>query len=1325
MAEMRRNRWMVVGRLAVVVIGLAVGLLGGPVTHADELPELPEPPESTVPAQPPAEEEPPADTTTVTPPVESPPPSSQPSTPSSTEPPAPPDGDPDETSPPDSEPAEPASSAAPAVAEATTSAPVEPSDSLAPTLILSTSMFGPLSDEPPVDVPPVPVPAGWRVVSHTAQFETRVLDGQLGRECLTRGWTILNTSDAFAEFNDAVGEQFWSAYQEFPSDPFAHRISAFASGTQSWNDLVAPVLGEYTSFGVFEAPASGGSTVAFLTYSGLPRSDRYSDPPELQYCSTAGIARFETDLADYRVWAPGGFNVEPVADFEWALSPTTPRAVVFTNTSSDPDGDTLASSWMFGDGTNSSESSPTHTFAGEASSFEVTLTVNDGTVSRSITKTVMLSLTVNSTGDTANAQADAVVCDTGGTIGEQPECTLRAAIQAANAAGGGTISFAIDGTPRIAVGSPLPALTAAGTAIDGTSQTGGMVEILGPGSGTIITTQAAGVRLAGLAIDRGAVGISVTGGSTVIAGVVLGADASGSTAGTLEVGVEVHPGAGAGTSIADSIIAGSWGLQIGGSGVEVRGNRIGVTAGGAAFASTRVGVITFGGGTAIVDNTIWASTVGVVAMRISGSQSGAGAQITGNRIGLAADGTTPLAGMGEGIRIEGASGVTISSNRVATDHPGISVVGLLVSEISGTGDNQQFSMPNFYDTSGEIPSLDGATVSGNTILTPGSGAAAGIFAWGGGSGVSIQGNTITGSRAHGIRIEGGRRHTVAGNAVGATDAAPATGVEIAGAGDVTIGGAGGGNTVWATTRGIVLSGAAAPVAMRTNTVGAVGGDATHGIALGSGADGAVLADNVVRGFASGISSQSTGAAITGNTVTGAANEALAAAGRGLTITGNSIGRDGSAVVGNPGTGIVIAAGSTATVAGNTVLASGGDGIASGSELATTLRGNRISGSQRAPIVPSRNAPPQPELAAAIRLVTGGSARTVLIVRGLPGVAGELEIFANDSCADGEADEVLGVRRSVTDSEYVRVISLASHPSADHFTATFTTTANGTSALSACTSIEPHADDDGDGSPDVLDALVQAHDDPQRAVVVTDDDQLLLVETSVGTLTGVGALDTPAPLPNGVALPYGVIGFAVEGVELGGTALVHIVALTGPTTSGNGYAKYGVEDAADEPHWFRFDGNDGGGGAGNSGPGAAAGPAVDVPGFGIRRGYVLTLRDGARGDSNGFTDGRIVDPGGPAIFAADGDDPGSGDGEQPSDTATPTTTPIPDGDGDAGTSGADEMTTTSTVPATLPATGAEAGPLGVFAAAALGAGILLVVATHRRRTGQPSGGGSHQ
>lgn len=1321
MAEMRRYRWMVGGR-AAAVIGLAVGLLGGPVTHADELPG---PPESTVPAQPPAEEEPPADMTTVSAPLVQPPAStSEPSTPSSTEPPAPPDSDPDETAPPDSGPAESAPSSTPAAAEATTLPPIEPDDPLTPTLMLSTSMFGPLSDEPPVDVRPVPVPEGWRVVSHTAQFETRVLEGQLGRECLTRGWTILATADAFAEFNDAVGEQFWTAFREFPSDPFAHRISAFASGTQSWNDLVAPVLSEYTRFGVFEVPASGGSTVAFLTYSGLPRSDRYGDPPELQYCSPAGIARFEADLADYRVWAPGGFNTEPVADFEWALSPTTPRTVVFTNTSSDPDGDTLTSAWSFGDGTSSSETSPTHTFAGEVSSFEVTLTVNDGTVSRSITKTVMLSLTVNSTGDAANAQADAVVCDTGGTVGEQSECTLRAAIQAANAAGGGTISFAIDGTPRIAVGSPLPSITAPGTAIDGTSQPTGVVEIVGPGSGTIITTQATGVRLTGLVLDRATVGIAITGGSAAINAVVLGADASGTVAGALEVGVEVHPGAGAGTSITDSTFASVWGAQIAGSGVEVRGNRIGVTAGGAAFASTNAGVVTFGAGTAIVDNTIWASTIGVIAMRITGSQSGAGAQITGNRIGLAADGTTPLAGMGEGIRIEGASGVTVSSNRVATDDPAISVVGLLVSEISGSGDNQQFSMPNFYDTSGEAASLDGATVSGNTILTPGAGAAAGIFAWGEGSGVSIQGNTITGSRSHGIRIVGGRRHTVAGNAVGATGGAPTTGVEIADAGDVTIGGAGGGNTVWATTRGIVLSGAAAPVAVRTNTVGAVGGDATHGIALGSGADGAALAGNVVRGFASGISSQSAGATITDNTVTGAANEALAAAGRGLTITGNSVGRDGTTVVGTPGSGIVIAADSTATVADNTVLASGGDGIASGSELTTTLRGNRISGSQRAPIVPSRNAPPDPEIAAAIRLVTGSSARTVLIVRGLPGVAGELEIFANDSCADGEAEVVLGVRRSVADGEYVRVISLAARPSADNFTATFTTTANGTSALSACTSIEPHADDDGDGSPDVLDALVQAHDDPQRAVIVTDDDQLLLVETSVGTLTGVGALDTPAPLPNGVTLPYGAIGFAVEGVKLGGTALVHVVALTGPTTSGNGYAKYGLEQPTDEPHWFRFDGNDGGAGAGNGGPGAAAGPAVDVPGFGIRRGYLLTLQDGARGDSNGFTDGRIVDPGGPAIFAADGDDPGSGDGEQPGDTAAPTTTPIPDGGGDAGTSGTDEVTTTSTVPATLPATGAEAGPLGSLAAAALGAGLLLVVAAHRRRTGQPSGDGSH-
>ena len=67
----------------------------------------------------------------------------------------------------------------------------------------------------------------------------------------------------------------------------------------------------------------------------------------------------------------------------------------------------------------------------------------------------------------------------------KPLCSLRAAIQLVNHLGGKQgINFDIPGTvvPRIAPASPLPAVTASVT-IDGTTQSGGWVELSGPKAG--------------------------------------------------------------------------------------------------------------------------------------------------------------------------------------------------------------------------------------------------------------------------------------------------------------------------------------------------------------------------------------------------------------------------------------------------------------------------------------------------------------------------------------------------------------------------------------------------------------------------------------------------------------------------------------------------------------------------------------------------------------------------------------------------------------------------------------------------------------------------
>ena len=70
-------------------------------------------------------------------------------------------------------------------------------------------------------------------------------------------------------------------------------------------------------------------------------------------------------------------NQAPSAYFTYEpAKPEIGEEIVFTDASKDPDGDIVNYSWDFGDGTNSTEQNPTHTFE-EKGTYSVTLTVTD------------------------------------------------------------------------------------------------------------------------------------------------------------------------------------------------------------------------------------------------------------------------------------------------------------------------------------------------------------------------------------------------------------------------------------------------------------------------------------------------------------------------------------------------------------------------------------------------------------------------------------------------------------------------------------------------------------------------------------------------------------------------------------------------------------------------------------------------------------------------------------------------------------------------------------------------------------------------------------
>ncbi len=94
-------------------------------------------------------------------------------------------------------------------------------------------------------------------------------------------------------------------------------------------------------------------------------------------------------------------NASPIAKFEfnpeiWGIDratwqPAAKETIVFTDQSSDPDGQIIKRQWDFGDGTTSTDQNPTHAY-GRAGSYTVTLTVTDNegsTGSTSVTITVI------------------------------------------------------------------------------------------------------------------------------------------------------------------------------------------------------------------------------------------------------------------------------------------------------------------------------------------------------------------------------------------------------------------------------------------------------------------------------------------------------------------------------------------------------------------------------------------------------------------------------------------------------------------------------------------------------------------------------------------------------------------------------------------------------------------------------------------------------------------------------------------------------------------------------------------------------------------------
>jgi CSLREA domain-containing protein len=361
-------------------------------------------------------------------------------------------------------------------------------------------------------------------------------------------------------------------------------------------------------------------------------------------------------------------------------------------------------------------------------------------------------LTVNDSGDAPSSDPSGTDCvtDTG-------TCTLRAAIQAANALGRKqAIDFDIPGTgmPVISPASPLPAVTAQVT-IDGGSQ---------PGT----ADGQPGVELDGSAAGSNADGLDLKGGDSTVEGLIVtgfsGTGISLQSAGgdtVTDDWLGTHKGASGYADVPDGIgiEVDSPDATIGGTTTDDR-NVI-------ADAGDPVGAI---GSLAAVNRdsppaaaTLESSFLGFGAGIRIGS-GGDDAQVEGNWLGLAPDGSrsgpsTPELGhtaMTGGIQVAPAggavSGVTISAN-VVTD----AIAGIQVAAESGTAGNVTVqSNVVGPDSAGAV-----ADVIGNAVGIEAQGAVSGLVV----GGSQATANTVQGNGL-GIALGGVSGASVSGNLIG-------------------------------------------------------------------------------------------------------------------------------------------------------------------------------------------------------------------------------------------------------------------------------------------------------------------------------------------------------------------------------------------------------------------------------------------------------------------------------------------------------------------------------------------------------------------------------
>jgi CSLREA domain-containing protein len=532
---------------------------------------------------------------------------------------------------------------------------------------------------------------------------------------------------------------------------------------------------------------------------------------------------------------------------------------------------------------------------------------------------------VNSTSDAPDNNFSDGVCDDG-----TGHCTLRAAIQQANAsAGADTIAFNFSalGVQTISPTTPLPNITEAVT-IDGYTQPGASANTLAVGdnaiilvelSGANITNQwqnglsinADGCRVRGLAINRfTGRGIAVSGSNNVVEGNFVGTNPAGNAASRNNEGVALDSGAAnlvGGTSpAARNVVSGN-----NGNGITVNGNNNGST--GNTIAGNYVG--TNAAGTAALPQPGWAPGIALYSTSnntVGGTTAGAGNVVAGNAgAGIFVTNTYPGG-------TPGSSNNTLQGNFVGTTAGGLTALP--------NANALTINMGSANNTVG------GATAAARNLLNGGvslsDGATANRF-YGNYVGINAAGNPI--NNQPNTWVPGFNFGGASGNFIGGTNP---------GEGNVISGNSGPG--IWLESSCTECNPPQAFVPSTNNVIrgniiglkpdGASAAPNNNGIQIDRGSSNNIIggddaADGVVDGAvgARNYISGNNGEAVT---ITNTAAVGSQASANGNNVLGNYIGvkADGTAAPPNGGNGVGIYGVSNTVVSGNVISGNGQNGV---------------------------------------------------------------------------------------------------------------------------------------------------------------------------------------------------------------------------------------------------------------------------------------------------------------------------------------------------------------------------------------------------------------